>query len=411
MLFSKSFIFTLREEPKYAECLSHRLMLKGSLLYMVSSGIYAYLPLGYRVLTKISDIIRKHMNQEGAQEILMSALQPLEIWKQTGRDKVLEEVMITFKDRRQRQLCLAPTHEEEVTEIVKRYISSYRQLPFILYQIQTKFRDEVRPRFGLVRSCEFIMKDAYSFDIDQRGLEVSYQKMFSAYNRIFKECGLDFVAIEADPGDMGGNFSHEFMVPAEIGEDQLYFCKNCNRHFREEGVCPSCGKKLVLVKMIEVGHIFKLGTKYSEAQGAYFLDGEGRRQPIIMGCYGIGVSRLLPAIIEQNHDEKGIIWPPSVSSFSSEIILLEPEDTNLYQIALSLYDKLGKAGLDVLFDERPASGGVKFNDAYLLGIPYIIIIGRRWNKTKKFEFEERRSGKKELLTEEEVINKLKEIYG
>ncbi|MCM8823832.1 MAG: proline--tRNA ligase, partial [Candidatus Omnitrophica bacterium] len=302
MLFSKSFLPTLREEPKGAECTSHRLSLKGSLLFMVSSGIYAYLPFGFRVLRKIENIIRKRMNETGAQEILMSALQPLEIWKQTGRDKDLEEVMITFKDRRGRQLCLGPTHEEEVTEIVKRYVSSYKQLPFTLYQIQTKFRDEARPRYGLVRSCEFIMKDAYSFDIDDRGLNFSYEVMFNAYKKIFKDCGLEFVTVEADPGAMGGNISHEFMVPADIGEDTLYFCKDCNLYFKKEGKCEKCGRKLKEEKMIEVGHVFKLGTKYSKAQEAYFLDKDGLRKPIVMGCYGIGVSVIISAIIEQNHD-------------------------------------------------------------------------------------------------------------
>ncbi|MCM8826717.1 MAG: proline--tRNA ligase [Candidatus Omnitrophica bacterium] len=403
MLFSKSFLPTLREEPKGAECTSHRLSLKGSLLFMVSSGIYAYLPFGFRVLRKIENIIRKRMNETGAQEILMSALQPLEIWKQTGRDKDLEEVMITFKDRRGRQLCLGPTHEEEVTEIVKRYVSSYKQLPFTLYQIQTKFRDEARPRYGLVRSCEFIMKDAYSFDIDDRGLNFSYEVMFNAYKKIFKDCGLEFVTVEADPGAMGGNISHEFMVPADIGEDTLYFCKDCNLYFKKEGKCEKCGRKLKEEKMIEVGHVFKLGTKYSKAQEAYFLDKDGLRKPIVMGCYGIGVSRIISAIIEQNHDKKGIIWPKGVGGFDATLLVLEREDEFLFQEASLIYELLINRGFDILFDDRPEPAGVKFNDAYLIGNPYIIIVGKRYKENSKIELEVRRSGEKLNLNKDELI--------
>jgi len=325
------------------------------------------------------------MNLCGAQELFMSALQPIEIWQKTGRDKDLKEVMFTFKDRKRRLLCLGPTHEEEITEIVKRYISSYKQLPTILYQIQTKFRDEPRPRFGLMRSCEFIMKDAYSFDRDEAGLDKNYQKMFSAYTQIFKECGLEFIVIEADSGAMGGSLSHEFMVPGEIGEDTVE------------------GKK-----MIEIGHVFKLGTKYSLAQEAFFLDQNGKRLPFIMGCYGIGVSRILSAVAETSSDDKGLIWPKALAPFDITLIIL---DEKLKSDGLKLSADLEKRGFSVLVDERKEAAGVKFNDAYLLGNPYIVVVGKKYLKDKTIDLEVRKDGKTKAFGREELINFLKGEYG
>ncbi|MDD4954750.1 MAG: proline--tRNA ligase [Candidatus Omnitrophica bacterium] len=408
MQYSKSFIFTVREDPKVAECVSHKLLLKGSFLYMVSSGIYSYLPLGLRVLENVSNIIRKHMNASGAQEILMSALQPIEIWQKTGRDEVLSEVMLRFKDRKNRTLVLGPTHEEEVTEIVKKHISSYKQLPRILYQIQTKFRDEARPRFGVVRSCEFIMKDAYSFDVDEEGLARNYEAMRSAYQAIFKECGLNFIMTEAESGAMGGNVSHEFMVPAEIGEDMLCECQKCGKHFKDMSNCPECDSKLNERRMIEIGHVFKLGTKYSKAQEALFIDKDGVRKPVIMGCYGIGVSRVLAAIVETNYDDKGVIWPKSVSPFDVQFVCL---DEKLIPEASSMVESLERNGFNVLFDERSEPAGVKFNDAYLLGNPYIVIIGKNYASSKKIDLEIRKTRQKTSLSEEELINFLKNEYG
>jgi len=408
MLYSKSFIFTLREDPKVAESISHKLLLKGSFLYMVSSGIYSYLPLGLRVLENVSNIIRKHMTASGAQEILMSALQPIEIWQKTGRDEVLSEVMFKFKDRKNRTLCLGPTHEEEVTEIVKKSVSSYKQLPRILYQIQTKFRDEVRPRFGIVRSCEFIMKDAYSFDTDEAGLAKNYDIMLSAYQAIFKECGLNFIMTEADPGAMGGSTSHEFMVPAEIGEDVLCHCEKCDKHFKDMSNCPNCGSLLSQRRMIEIGHIFKLGTKYSSAQEALFIDKDGARKPIIMGCYGIGVSRVLSAVVETNYDDKGIIWPKSISPFDVQLVCL---DEKLLSVASALAETLEKNDFNVLFDERAEPAGVKFNDAYLLGNPYIVIIGKNYANSQKIDLEIRKTRQKFSLSVEELINFLNNEYG
>lgn len=410
MLFSQMFIPTLRQDPKDADCISHKLSLKAGLLYMYSAGIYAYLPLGFRLLHRIEDIIRKNMNKQGASELFMTALQPLEMWKQTGRDEVLNEVMLKIKDRRGRNLCLGPTHEEAITEIVKRHVVSYKQLPLTLYQIQEKYRDEVRPRFGLVRGCEFIMKDAYSFDIDEKGLDISYDKMFKAYNDIFTECGLDFVITEADSGAMGGNVSHEFMVSADIGEDLLYFCPKCNSFSKEKGSCKDCKKPLKEKRMIEVGHVFKLGTKYSQAQGAVILNDKGKRVPIIMGCYGIGVSRLIPSIIEQNHDDKGIIWPKNVSPFKAMLLLLDKNNQELLNASNDIYQALEQSGIDSLFDDRKEGAGVKFKDAYLLGIPYIVIVGKKYKEDESFEVEIRASGEKKTFKKEELINFLIKEY-
>ena len=408
MLYSKSFIFTLREDPKVAECVSQKLLLKGNFLAMISSGIYAYLPLGKRVLDNVSAIIRKHMQGAGAQELLMSALQPIELWEKTGRDKTLEEVMFKFKDRKNRTLCLGPTHEEEVTEIVRKFVTSYRQLPFTLYQIQTKFRDEPRPRFGLVRSAEFIMKDAYSFDTSETGLSQVYEKMRTAYQEIFKECGLNFVMVAADSGAMGGSVSHEFMVPAPIGEDILYNCPKCNVYSKEQVPCQTCGSIRQEQKMIEIGHVFQLGTKYTSSLQALYLDEKGARVPIIMGCYGIGVSRLLPSIVETNFDDKGIIWPKSVAPYDISFVVLGDK---LLSEACALAEQLEKQGFSVLLDDRNEGAGVKFNDAYLLGCPYVVIMGKNYVSSKKVDIEVRKSKEKLSASAEELVNFLKKEYG
>ncbi|MCF7916525.1 MAG: proline--tRNA ligase [Candidatus Omnitrophica bacterium] len=407
MLYSNSFINTSREDPKVAECRSHKLLLKANFLYMVSSGIYSYLPLGWRVLNKINKIIREQMNLVGAQELFMSALQPIDIWKKTGRDKDLEEVMFKFKDRKSRELCLGPTHEEEITEIVKRYTKSYKQLPFLLYQIQTKFRDEPRPRFGLMRSSEFIMKDAYSFDLDKEGLEINYQRMHQAYKKIFDKFKLNYLISEADPGAMGGSASHEFMVPAEIGEDVLYFCPTCKKYFRKEEECKTCQKETEAKKMVEVGHIFKLGTKYSKAQQALILDQNGKQQPLVMGCYGIGVSRILSAVAETSSDSKGLIWPKTIAPFDVTLLVLEQSQT---EEAVAIGNSLEDKGFSILVDDRNEPAGVKFKDAYLIGNPYIMIVGKNYEKTGKIEIEKRKDGQKTELTKDKIIDFLKNEY-
>jgi prolyl-tRNA synthetase len=399
--FSTTFIPTSRQIPKSAEAMSHILALRAGLLFMTSAGIYSYLPLGYKVLRNIENIIREEMDACSAQEIFMSALQPLELWQKTGRDRDLEEVLLCTKDRRGREFCLGPTHEELVTEIVKKHISSYKQLPITLYQIQTKFRDEPRPRFGLMRGCEFMMKDAYSFDSDQNGLHASYEKMKHAYLEIFRRCGLQFTMVEADSGAMGGKVSHEYMVGADIGEDVLFWCQECGTYTRENKLCPSCRKELVEKKMIEIGHIFQLGTKYSLAQEAFFLDQQGQRKPLIMGCYGVGVSRLVAAIIETNCDQKGIIWPHQVSPYSLHMVML---DESLREEVIAYAKVLEQAGFRVLLDDRNESAGVKFNDALLLGMPFILVIGKKYASTKKIEVEKRVTREKFNLTQEELIH-------
>ena len=418
MYWSKYFIPTLKEVPLGTEALSHQLLLRAGLVHMLTSGVYSYLPLGLRVLRKMEGIIREEMNASGAQELLMPTLQPLELWKKTGRDQILKDVMITFKDCRGREMCLGPTHEEVVTDLVKDFVQSYRQLPIVLYQIQTKFRDELRTRFGIVRACEFMMKDAYSFDRDQEGLKKNYQLMYEAYTRIFKRCGLETVILEADSGAMGGDISHEFLVVAPIGEDAILICPSC--HFKKRmkddrgagEVCSQCGKeKLRKEVAIELGHVFQLGTKYSQAQGASFLDADGKQKPIMMGCYGIGVSRLIAAIIEKNNDEKGIIWPKEVAPFAVEILVLSGagEDGSIMNYAKQLYSDLTSSGVEVLLDDRQESAGYKFNDADLIGIPLRINIGNRYLKEGSVEIKIRKTNEVLTLAKDKVKEKSQEL--
>lgn len=418
MYWSKYFIPTLKETPLGTEAVSHQLLLRSGLVQMLTSGVYSYLPLGLKVLRKIEGIIREEMDAAGARELLMPALQPIELWKQTGRDQVLKDVMITFKDCRGRTLCLGPTHEEVVTDLIKGFVQSYRQLPVVLYQIQTKFRDELRARFGIVRACEFIMKDAYSFDRDQAGLKKNYQLMYEAYVRIFKRCGLDVVILEADSGAMGGDVSHEFLVIAPIGEDVVLICPLCDfkKGMKEDKgageSCPQCKKgKLQKHVAIELGHVFQLGTKYSQAQSAVFLDEEGKQKPMIMGCYGIGVSRLIAAIIEKNNDQKGIIWPKEAAPFDIEILPLPAagQDVSIMNYASELYSDLTSLGLEVLLDDREESAGRKFNDADLIGIPLRINIGKRYVSEGNVEIKIRKTSEVLIVPKDKVKEKLQEL--
>ncbi|MDK2902920.1 MAG: prolyl-tRNA synthetase [Clostridiales bacterium] len=532
MKMSEMFFTTLREIPSEAEIPSHQLMLRAGLMRKLASGIYNYLPLGKRVLKKVEEIVREEMDKTGAQEILASALLPAELWKESGRWDVFGPEMFKLKDRNEREFCLGPTHEEIFTDIVRNEIKSYKQLPFNLYQIQTKYRDEKRPRFGVMRSREFIMKDAYSFDKDWDGLDVSYKKMYDAYCAIFDRCGLKYWVVDADTGAMGGKDSNEFMVQSDVGEAEVAYCDECgyaanvekapcvNRpihadeaekeikkvstpdvktvdelmHFfnataerfvktliyliddkvvavmlrgdREVNVtklqnlfkasdvqmadrntvenatgaevgfagpidinvdalvvddevanmknfiiganetgyhyenvnygrdfkadivadirnievgdaCPKCGRPVSIARGIEVGHIFKLGTKYSEAMDATYLDENGQEQPIIMGCYGIGINRTVAAIIEQHHDDKGIIWPMSVTPYHVIIVVASNYQPEQIQAAQSIHDELTSRGIEVLLDDRDERAGVKFNDADLIGIPMRITVGKK----------------------------------
>jgi prolyl-tRNA synthetase len=342
---------------------------------------------------------------------LLPALQPQELWIKSGRDKDIGDVMLRFVDRKGRNICLGPTHEEVITDLVKNHIASYKQLPLILYQIQTKFRDEIRPRFGLIRACEFIMKDAYSFDAEESGLDKNYKAMHNAYKRIFKRCGLNILTTEADPGVMGGNVSHEFMAPAQDGEDLVLLCPKCKsaKPLKEtsDQSCPKCNVTLEKINTIEVGHIFKLGTKYSLVLGANFIDAKGQQKPIIMGCYGIGVSRLVSAIIAQNHDKDGIVWPKEISPYQVVILPLDTTDRKIMAKAVEVYKELEQGGIEVLFDDRDERAGVKFKDADLLGISLQIIVGRESLKKNTLELKIRRNQKKIIKTKTVILEEIK----
>ncbi|MDD3089646.1 MAG: proline--tRNA ligase [Candidatus Omnitrophica bacterium] len=546
MRLSKTLIPTLKEDPQEAEAVSHKLMMRSGLIRRLTSGAYIYLPLGLKVLDKARTVVREEMNRAGAVEIMMPAIQPVELWKKTGRYSVIGDVMIKFKDRHGKEVALGPTHEEVVTSLVAGEIRSYKDLPLTLYQIQTKFRDEVRPRFGIVRSCEFIMKDAYSFDVDPEAMEKSYKAMYDAYCRIFSRCGIDYIPVEADPGMMGGTLSHEFMVPAEIGEDRIVVCSSCgyaastevakvmeknsasavmgqalpedvstpgmtrvedvsaflgvktsdliktliyladgqtvavlirgdheanetkiknhlkavkfeladertilevtgcpvgfsgplnmvkpirvvadhsvmrmtgavtgankkDTHLKNvepmrdikvdeymdarvitgEDPCPKCGGKVEMKYCIEIGHTFKLGTKYSSVLGAKYLDAGGKEHPAIMGCYGIGVNRILASLIEQSHDKDGIIWPLSIAPYEVVVIPVNKDDQGVADEAEKIYKRLLDAGVDAAMDDREKSPGVKFKDADLIGYPFQIIIGKKNLDNGKIELKDR----------------------
>ncbi|MEI6831606.1 MAG: proline--tRNA ligase [Candidatus Omnitrophota bacterium] len=409
MFWSKVFIPTLKETPKEAESVSHQLLLRAGFMRMLMAGVYTYLPLGLRVLEKIQGIIRQEMNAIGASQLLLPALHPLELWQKTGRDKDIGEVMFKFIDRRGRNVVLGPTHEEIITSLVKDQISSYRQLPLVLYQIQTKFRDEIRPRNGLIRACEFIMKDAYSFDQDKEGLDKNYQLMYEAYKRIFKRCGLTVLITEADSGIMGGKESHEFMAPATQGEDLVLLCKKCSqaKAFDADSLlCSKCNFQMDKINTIEVGHIFKLGIKYSQALGANFSNALGELKPIIMGCYGIGVSRLVSAIIEQNNDAQGIIWPKEVAPYQILVLPLDVTNSQIMQEAIALHDQLASLGFQVLLDDRDERAGVKFKDADLLGIPIQVVIGRNSLVEQTIEIKVRLTQEKIIKPRQEAVEQI-----
>jgi len=561
MRFSKLFGKTLREAPAEAESASHQLLLRAGMIAQVAAGIYSYLPSGWRVLRKIEDIIREEMDNAGGQELMLPVLQPFELWQQSGRYVSFGQTMFTLTDRKEHKLALGPTHEEVIADLAHRYVQSYRDLPLLIYQIQAKFRDEPRPRGGLLRVREFIMKDLYSFDVDEAGLDESYRKMSQAYQNIYARCGLPTSIVEADSGAIGGKESHEFMVISETGEDEMVFCPDCGysanvekaqfakdviaseaKQSRSEGAakqslpleeiatpeqktieavadflgvpqeqtlkavfyiadgklifvvirgdlevnetklrntlkctelrlatedevqqtgivvgfaspigiketkviaddsitlgsnfitgankpgyhfknanyprdfevditadialahhgdsCPKCGSNLSSTRGIEVGHIFKLGTFISEKLGASFLDQTGAYRSAVMGCYGIGLGRLLAAIVEQNHDDKGIIWPLSVAPYQAYLCLLHPDSPEIASAAEKAYQELENAGIEVLFDDRDESPGVKFNDVDLLGIPLRLTLSPRTLKNQSIEAKWRTEKETKLL--------------
>ncbi|MFH1867374.1 MAG: proline--tRNA ligase [Candidatus Omnitrophota bacterium] len=559
MRYTQAFIPTLKESPADAEAISHKLMVRAGIVRKLISGVYSYLPLGFKVLKNVEEIVRDEMDSAGAHEILMPALQPADLWHETGRYDVLGDELVKFNDRHGKEMVIGPTHEEVITDIARNELHSYKDLPKIIYQIQTKLRDEPRPRFGIIRSKEFIMKDAYSFDRDQEGLDSSYKKMFDTYKRIFVRCGLDVISVEADAGFMGGNESAEFMLFSENGEDMVVVCASCDykssiakspclssgegktakpktdkseevktpglssvekvseflkckpshliktmiyiadgkpiavlvrgdhdvneakltaalkvkslsladeaaiqkitsgpmgfsgpcglkdismiidhavtgiedgvtgankkdthlihvvpgrdfpikethdiRYITEGDSCPKCKKPVALKRAIEVGHVFKLGTKYSDSMKAKFLDSDGKEKPFIMGCYGIGINRIIASAIEQNNDEYGIIWPEAIAPYKVIILALNTNDEDVKEASEKIYEQLSKAGVEVLLDDRDVSPGIKFKDADLIGIPTQIVIGSKGIKKSIAEIKTRATNEKKEIPLDEV---------
>ena len=394
MKFSGRFVKTFKEKPKEAENISAELLLRGNFIDKEASGIYSLLPLGWRVIKKISDIIREEMDAINGQEIMMPTLQPKELWLETDRWDHMDPPLFKLKDRHDKEFTIGPTHEEVIVDIVRDRVSSFRDLPFMLYQIQTKFRNEQRSTGGLLRVREFLMKDAYSFHADEKEFNEYFQKVVEAYCKIFKRCGVEVRLVEAHSGSIGGKKSNEFMVLAENGEDEIFLCSTCEWAANVEIVtdakkCPSCGGEIKKAKAIEVGHIFMLGDLYSKKMGANFTDQNGNKKPIIMGCYGIGIGRLAATIVEISHDDKGIIWPEKIAPYEVHLISLDQDEATE-----KLYRQLLDADIEVLYDDRKESAGVKFADADLIGIPMRITISQKTISDESCEIKER--GKEDL---------------
>ena len=393
MLFSKLVLPTLKEAPQEAEIISHKLMLRAGMIRKVASGVYTWLPLGLKVLRKVEEIVRSEMNKSGAQEVLMPMVQPKEIWDETHRWEKMGKELLRIQDRHERDFCLGPTHEEVITDLIRNTIKSYKELPINTYQIQTKFRDEIRPRYGVMRSREFLMKDAYSFGVDEESLDKSYIEMRNTYKKILEKIGLEYKIVKADSGAIGGDASEEFHVLAENGEDTIAissdseFAINTELLLKDgEDITSLEGKKapdgngtIQIKKGIEVGHIFKLGTVYSENMGATVQTKDGKSISLQMGCYGIGVSRIVAASIEQNNDDKGIVWPAAIAPFDVNIIPIGYEKNKEIEDASNkLYQELLNDGYDVLLDDRKAGFGSKIKDSELIGTPMNIILGNKF---------------------------------
>jgi prolyl-tRNA synthetase len=409
MKASNFYISTLKEAPSEAELISHQLMIRAGLVKRLGSGLYSWMPMGLKVLKKIETIIREEMNKVGAIELLMPAIQPSELWKETGRWDVFGPQMLKISDRHDRSFCFGPTHEEVITDIVRNEVNSYKQLPINFYQIQTKFRDEIRPRFGVMRAREFLMKDSYSFHSDINSLKDTYEKMYRTYTTIFDRIGLKFRAVQADNGAIGGDGSHEFHVLADSGEDEIIYDEKSDFAANIEVAKNHPNKdNLKTCRGIEVGHIFQLGTKYSEAMKAEFLDEQGQSRPMMMGCYGIGVSRIVAAAIEQKNDDKGIIFPSSISPFE---IILTPigydKNDQVNKSTNDIYSQLIENGFDVLLDDRGLRPGVMFSESELLGIPHRITISEKTLAEDKVEYKNRSSNESEYVPLNSIISRLK----
>ncbi|MAI14751.1 MAG: proline--tRNA ligase [Rhodospirillaceae bacterium] len=428
------FIPTLRDTPKDAQIESHRLMLRAGMIQQASAGIYSWLPLGFRSLKKIEQIVREEQNAAGAQELLMPTLQAADLWKESGRYEDYGKELLRITDRHDRDMLYGPTNEEQITEIFRSHVKSYKALPMNLYHIQWKFRDEVRPRFGVMRGREFLMKDAYSFDLNYRDAVHSYNKMFLAYLKTYERMGLKAIPMMADSGPIGGDMSHEFVILAETGESAVFYQRDWfedkNLSALEEAAnlqnlvdgylskyaatdekhdplkCPIDEKDLISTRGIEVGHIFYFGTKYSEALGAKITGPDGDEAPVHMGSYGVGVSRLVGAIIEASHDEKGIVWPEAVSPFRVGLVNIKSDDKKCVEVCEDVYSSFNETKLDILYDDRDERAGAKLNDMDLIGLPWQVIVGPRGIKSGRVELKNRRSG----TTEDLPIETLKQRF-
>lgn len=422
MRLSKYFLPTLKETPAEAQIASHRLMLRAGMINQTTSGIYTWLPLGLRVMEKIEKIICEEQDRIGCHKVLMPTLQPAELWRKSGRYDDYGKEMLRFKDRHEREMLYGPTNEEVITDIIHQYVKSYRQVPQVLYQIQWKFRDEVRPRFGVMRGREFLMKDGYSFDIDFESAKRTYERIFESYLRTFARMDLTAIPVRADSGAIGGDMSHEFQIVAPTGESTIYYdaafdhltleqmtLKNVESLYaaadekHDPATCPLAADQIKTARGIEIGHIFYFGTKYSEPLGAKVVGPDGQMITLEMGSYGIGVSRLVAAIIEANHDEHGIKWPEAVAPFKVGLLNLKMGDKKAETIAESVYHTLTNKGVEVLYDDRDERAGTKFADMDLIGLPWQLIIGARTVESGTAEVKCRRTGKREELALEAAI--------
>jgi len=404
---SKLFTKTKNTAPKDAVSASHKYLTQGGFIDMLMAGVYTYLPLGYKVIKNISNIVREEMEATGAQEMLMPTLQPKNIWDETGRWESLKEVMYQFKDRAGKETGLGATHEEVIYDIVRRNINSYKDLPLAIYQIQNKFRNELRAKGGLMRGREFMMKDLYSFHLSQEDLDDYYNQMIEVYKRVYARCGLESKVVEASGGIFTKKYSHEFQIISEAGEDSIIYCSSCDyaqnveiSQLKAGDNCPKCAAKLGTGKSIEVGNIFQFGDQYAKSMNGYASDQNSEKQPILMASYGIGISRLVATIVEVYHDDKGIIWPASVAPFKGHLISLQKNE-----VADDIYEKLEKQGIEVLYDDRDASAGEKFADADLIGLPYRLVVSAKTEG--KIEIKKRNEETSVVLGINEVIDLIK----
>jgi len=413
MQLSKYPLITYKETPVDAELTSHQLMLRAGLIKKLASGLFSWMPIGLKVLRKIERIVREEMDRSGAYEVSMPAIQPADLWQETGRWEAYGDLLLKMEDRQGRSFCFGPTHEEVITDIVRNELKTYRQMPVNFYQIQTKFRDEIRPRFGVMRAREFLMKDAYSFHLDQPSLDLEYENMGATYNTIFTRLGLDFRKVRADSGEIGGSLSHEYHVLADSGEDEVGYCDEenyaANVEMIEGNTAPN-GGKLSFTRGIEVGHIFQLGDKYSKSMNCTVLNDKGDSIYPLMGCYGIGISRIMASSIEQNHDESGIIWPEPLAPFQIIIVALNKntEDTTLTK-SRKIYHQLKESGYEVLLDDRNERAGVKFADADLLGIPKRLIVSERGLDNQTIELNFRDGKNKSDVPFEQLVDYLEKL--